>query len=387
MIVRANGWVAAVVVVAACGRFGFSGRTDATEVSDVSDDGANVEACNGIDDDSDALVDEGCPCVPFEVTLDGRSVRGGDGAVWTGAEVVIVSADAGLDAIRVRDGVMLPAVDLGGAQFSPNSVAWTGTAVAVVWQDMTNLAVRTYTPETGALGPTTPIGPAQVAARIAWANDRLIVAWVSAGAVFIRELDRGGAPLGPARMVTTTTQTNLDAIIATSRSYVLGLSSPASGTYAIAFIDRQTGVPTMVAPDLGAGRSIRLREGPAGVAATLGSPDGAFKLQLFAPDGTPLDAGVPVPAGPGGPFMGDALLASSHGIHVVGFTPGAVHDVMTVSFDPTTLSWGPVTVLTNFSSGAIGSLPSSFGSEGRIGLAEFYSSVGPLKNLVKHVCL
>ncbi|HET9991155.1 MAG TPA: hypothetical protein VFQ65_21630, partial [Kofleriaceae bacterium] len=112
----------------------------------------------------------------------------------------------------------------------------------------------------------------------------------------------------------------------------------------------------------------------AGIVATLGAPSGTAKIQMFTTDGTPLGAGVALPIGPGGAFSGLGLIGSSSSAQLIGFTSALAHDVMAVSFDPGTQSFGPVTVVGSFSSGAYGTIPNAFGSEGRVGIAEFYQT-------------
>ena len=358
-----------LLVVVGCGRLHFDAVTDAAQPPDVP----VVELCNGIDDNHDGVIDEGCPCIPFDVTVN-DTVRGGESAVWTGAEVDLVTSDTNLHIDRVRDGMLLAPVDLGGVATAAYSVAWTGTTIAIVWDDSVNLFVTTYAPDTGVVGPTTPIGAGQLVARIAWAGDRLVATWLSGGNLFLRELDPTGVPLGPALMVAMTPQTSLDVAIATEQSYWIGLSSPPT-SYGIMVVDRQTHAPTTVTSDLGSGAYVRLREEPAGIVATLGAPSGAAKLQMFTRGGMPLGAGVALPSGPSGAFGGLGLVGSSSSAQLIGFTSGATHDVMAVSFDPGMQSFGPVTVVGSFSSGAYGTIPTCFGSEGRVGIAEFYLTV------------
>src|SRR5689334_17293226 len=71
MIVR----LALVAALAGCGRIDFdphAGGDAAPRCLPKAE-----EVCNGVDDDCDRLVDEGCPCAPFDVTLStgiGRTI-------------------------------------------------------------------------------------------------------------------------------------------------------------------------------------------------------------------------------------------------------------------------------------------------------------------------
>ena len=140
----------AVVIVAAatgCGRFGFGSQlADATGDASGDDaatgDAGSGEPCNGIDDNGNGLVDEGCPCTPFTMNYPTENFSGlpiSTGSDWivnagdhydridgtTGALVASFPADAN-DVITAWNGSALVGFDAGAVKF----LALDGTVVA-----------------------------------------------------------------------------------------------------------------------------------------------------------------------------------------------------------------------------------------------------------------
>ena len=138
-----------VFVFAGCGRINFG----------TPDDGGAIvtcvpasETCNGVDDDCNDLVDEGCPCTPFNAAFMGDTFEADNDPVWTGSDYYV--------ARRIN------------AQYQLTQIA-----------------------QTGALGSNVPFSSSGNP-RVVWAGDRFIAVHVVSGEVRATMIALLGMQLG-----------------------------------------------------------------------------------------------------------------------------------------------------------------------------------------------
>jgi hypothetical protein len=165
------------VILAGCGRLGFESTVDGGTPACAA-----VETCNGIDDTCDGLVDEGCPCTPFDVTLPFEAQRGlistGDGLLvstitgvvhldasgamdatypgrfqtyteskqlvgWTGREMITLDVDH--VAFRALDGTARSGPPLGVMVDGPAALRWRAGGVDVLSAPAADTSTMTFT--------------------------------------------------------------------------------------------------------------------------------------------------------------------------------------------------------------------------------------------------
>lgn len=173
------------------------------------------EVCNGVDDNDDGRVDEGCPCTPFEVEVPFRvnaAVSLGDGWALVGNELALKQpADAHASYVRISDaGAVTAMAPLDGVAWGErHQLAWTGSEIAYVWGDTTSAHVAFLAPDgtrTHA-GPNISIPAASVPfpapthgmiRRTAAGYDVLVTAPAGSGAplAYFASTDATGAPKG-----------------------------------------------------------------------------------------------------------------------------------------------------------------------------------------------
>src|SRR5262252_6006212 len=113
--------VALAALAIGCGRIGFDARQDANAHGGDSRS-CTAEQCNGIDDDCDGKIDEGCSCTPFSTANPDSA---GNWLVSTGDGWV---TDDGVAFLRIADDGTVTAGATGtvsGAQIGP--AAWDGS--------------------------------------------------------------------------------------------------------------------------------------------------------------------------------------------------------------------------------------------------------------------
>jgi hypothetical protein len=220
-----------LVLASACGRLEYArvDRSDAAsaldgaiEVRDGALDGADArssdggcagsETCDGLDDDCDRIVDEGCPCTPFQtfVSPEGASIPYAPFVVWTGTGYGVIwngpsETGARIVLFRAYDALGAPrgtAIDVSRAVVGahPHGIAWNGSQYGVLWVEVGNtVAFATVDADGATLSPTMAIGAATFDdARIAPAPDGFLIATVAGGDVEIRRVVGGEQTLHPA---------------------------------------------------------------------------------------------------------------------------------------------------------------------------------------------
>ena len=207
--------------LAACGRVGF-------HATDRTDDGGGVvtggdgsvpvvctqggpEICNGIDDDCDGIVDEGCACTMGASNVSESPARYTDQLVWSGAQLFQLVGDAatiGFWAVDTTAGTATfhglfsgTAGTTGGAA----SEAWSGSLLGVGYaHDTANVVTfHVYDPVGGTttsqqLDQTYPGAEVQVA----WAGDHFTAAWSGTTASLVtRDVPPSGVPSSPEQVI------------------------------------------------------------------------------------------------------------------------------------------------------------------------------------------
>lgn len=190
-----------MLVTVGCGRIYFDplGSDDA---AGSDDDGAGdacqaVETCNGVDDNCDNVIDDGCPCAPFSVSIGEGQASGAQftGTGWlavrdAGAEAEVVRLDTG----GVEQGRWKP-FDGSGLQVA--RVAWTGTHLALLHHESTNLSLSVLDAAGQPTAAPIPITSAASSSTIGFGSrgDELAVVWASAMTATVGWFDSQGMPL------------------------------------------------------------------------------------------------------------------------------------------------------------------------------------------------
>lgn len=164
--------ITCLVSLAACG----SGR-GGTSTSDSGADTASGELCNGVDDNGDDVIDEGCPCSPFDTSTPG-SLYAADIA-WAGDRYFVVTKDQGtLEVAPVIDGVIGTSFVAGTVPDTLGSIhklTWTGTTLAVLLGTSAQTAELALFDIAG-----TELGRQTLSAdtfwnRVTWVGDRFVL--------------------------------------------------------------------------------------------------------------------------------------------------------------------------------------------------------------------
>jgi hypothetical protein len=221
---------------------------------DASSDAAVGEICNGIDDTGDGIVDEECPCMPFDVTVAG-SIRYPD-IVWAGDRYFVVTQDTGTLAVApVIDGTVGAPFVVGSVPTTPavHDLAWNGSTLAIVIRAANIDSTLALFDHDGAeLGrqtlPTTAYW-----LRVAWVGDRFLVTGQSTqntATLVLAEYSATGALLyGPFEIAGLYNLTSVSAVAFSATQYVIGASR--TGASVAYTVDRTTHAGSLRELDLG----------------------------------------------------------------------------------------------------------------------------------------
>jgi len=155
------------------------------------------ELCNGIDDNCDGEIDEGCPCVPFELMLP--EVTTPPELRWIGTGYVALIDRGHTTVLEIIDPAGTPTTSttlLANKPFLGRNgigVAWTGSEIVAVWTDGSQAYLGRFSPSATPIGA--PIALSRTPTLIAWAGDRLATTFVQDGALHVQELGLDGAQL------------------------------------------------------------------------------------------------------------------------------------------------------------------------------------------------
>src|SRR5258708_4694411 len=188
--------IAVVALVAGCGRISFDplGSSVAACVP------AGTEICNGIDDDCDGAIDEGCPCTPFDITVPGGGNSGATALAWTGSGY-LGSLDNSVDvevAAFGADGTVGGGVSIAQSGNMP-AYAWSGSTLAALWTDFSvgNFYLGRFSSAPAELEPAIQLDAYPVSFAITWARGRFVIAAAIDGPIIqnvLRELGPDAQP-------------------------------------------------------------------------------------------------------------------------------------------------------------------------------------------------
>jgi hypothetical protein len=226
-----------LLVLAACG------GGSAAPALDASGDGGAGEICNGVDDTQDGVVDEGCPCTPFDVSVPG-TIYSPD-IVWTGERYFVVTGDVNtIEVAPVTDGMVGPSFLVGVAPttYSRHDLAWSGTTLAVVLQTASLASeLALFEPDgTEISRQTLPSTPFWL--RAMWAGDRFVLTGQSTNnsntLVFAEYSATGALLFGPMEIPGMYNISYVGPLAISPSHYLVGVATTARGSAFL--IDRAT---------------------------------------------------------------------------------------------------------------------------------------------------
>jgi hypothetical protein len=222
--------------------------------SDSSSSGA--ELCNGVDDNSDGVIDEGCPCTAFDISFPVQTT--GAAMAWVGDGYRVVAGQN--TANQPRDNT-IQTIDASGALGSVFTVsgstegqisngptlAWSGTVLGVVWTSNAGGISLARFDHAGTRLGVTSLPDLGIAPVIAWAGDRFVVAGLNHG-ITLAEVLPDGTVVGVTHSFGPEPQA-IDSVAVSAGTYALGYQVFMKPYVLV--VDRATMHGTQLEPSLG----------------------------------------------------------------------------------------------------------------------------------------
>ncbi len=215
------------VLLGGCGRIDFADHRDGS-TGDGPTAMCSAEVCNGIDDDCDGLIDEGCPCAPFSVSATNIGVQ-----PWLVSEGVGWATASSSAFYRIDDSGSITASAPGpqSSQTTQETVAWTGENL--VYLAGTNLVFASPAGDTLMTGPALDVGAGGYD-QVSWDGQGFAVASGFSEYTFVTtdaegvELASTSAPgMGTLEVPVGISRRNNANVVAWYRDGTLELSTPA----------------------------------------------------------------------------------------------------------------------------------------------------------------
>lgn len=311
--------------------------------------------------------DDDASCTPFELNLPMPGSAPRPSLVWTGSEyLVTVLSDASTAGILPvsSSGDVGQVTPYGASLLDSQSIAWTGSRVAVTWTQGTSQWFAFYDPATRALG-----SPQQLAtsnkqnARVIWTGDRLLFAsFDTTGGVTYWENTADGASILGGTITYGNLSTFLHWIAATPTGYVFALDSP-TGLLFQPF----TGTLVSAIPAVGPFGGILLAT-PSNNAIAVEWSYGS-QVQFFDFGGNALGPAGALPFGTGI----STITAAPNGYRLTGYPNTVTTTVMTMVVDAQLQVVESPSSLTSFTA-TMGGWPSAIETSERIGFATSFDT-------------
>lgn len=368
-------------VLSACGRIGFAPLAGA----DGSGSSQTAERCNGLDDDGNGAIDEGCACTPFDVTLPDSIYGAGLAWLGTGYAVLTLATSASLTVVD-ETGVPVGTSPMPVIASSPvqpvELLAWTGSEIVAVWAAGPQIQLGRYSPAAAPIGPPVVVstgGQAPSSPQIAWAGDRLVIMWSDRQQIEVREVGTDGAVIRQLQIPGLTSTQHIGSFALTRDRYAIVLSnSNATGPAQpdqLVVVDRAAWAASpqrSLAVSSTIGFPPTIVAGPDGTFAVMDPTPGTVYVQSRASDGSPLAPPVAVPS-----YATDFLAFASvapfgTGHHVLA---ASFLNAWEASFDPVAGAYGPPVLRATALSSTLAPI-SVVTASGRQALALTYGPIG-----------
>lgn len=342
------------LVVSGCGRLGFEPSDGVVGAPDgeVTSCTPATEVCNGIDDDCNTIVDDGCPCTAFDVTVPvaaalfpalafvgtGYLTLTDDGTTYG---VQVIASDGTLG----NRGVLGPrsATGVGDQVF-----AWTGAALFVTWMNASQqIMLSRFDAQASPIGAAIVASPTThgTSPGVVWAGDHGAIVWTDdrngMATLYMRELAADGTFLGAERE--TTLIGRATSVVVTPSGYLVSLYGAASGVAAIA----RDGTAGALAAPLGTSpnnTTYTLARSPGGFAARW-RVGFTTAFQRFAADGALVGGALTLPDYNGKSLYIAGITGSAGGYLVHALTFATPPDLVSVDLDVSgTVTAGPTLI-------------------------------------------